>query len=588
MRSQIIEDPNDYFKQRDVNEWMQGVATALTKAAARGADELMQVKRHLCQTELFYLGFFVLGIKKMYSEIVTDYETGEQVEVYHPWIFNRCKEVESEPDFRIDIWAREHFKSTIITLLKSVQDILNNPEIAICIFSYNSTIAKKFVKQIRNALETNELRELFPDIIPDNTSLGKYTYLDENGKKQTRKFSWSDDNFSVIRKTGRKEPTVSGYGLVNSQPTGMHFDLLVYDDVVTPDSVRTQQQNEYTTEQWKMSLNTGAGEAVRMRVIGTRYDKRDTYFHIINPGYATTGKMGGSRFKMRVKPCMLPDGTPVLYTKKYLEMKQMIMHGFVWATQMMCNPQESSTFRFMPEWIEERCKQDEILKNRDSYNFYIFVDPANTQNKSSDYTSMVVVATGEDRRYYVVDGLRDKIQLSERSSKLFTFVQRWTNSKRKPLVFYEQSGLSTDIVTIQRDMAENHFHFDIKAVTTKPRLSIDSRMSGVSLKAQRIQALEPLFRRGDIVLAECVEQVTFDGRLENVISKFIDDEYLNYPFTDHDDFLDALSRIADLESGPLIIFPNPRKSNLLDMEYRRKGKSSMDIYAIKKDRYVPY
>ena len=97
-----------------------------------------------------------------------------------------------------------------------------------------------------------------------------------------------------------------------------------------------------------------------------------------------------------------------------------------------------------------------------------------------------------------------------------------------------------------------------------------------------------MFRRGDIVLAECVEQVTFDGRLENVMSKFIDDEYLNYPFTEHDDFLDALSRIADLESGPLILFPTARKSNLLDMEYRRKGKSSMDIYAIKKDRYVPY
>lgn len=588
MLRKIIEDPNDYFRQEDVNDWLKGVASALTKAAAHGPDELIKVKRHLCQTELYYLGFFVLGIKKMYSEVVTDFETGEQVEVYHPWIFNRCKEVEAEPDFRIDIWAREHFKSTIITLLKSVQDILNNPEIAICIFSYNSTIAKKFVKQIRTALETNELRELFPDIIPDNTALGKYTYMDDNGKKQTRKFSWSDDNFSVIRKTGRKEPTVSGYGLVNSQPTGMHFDVLVYDDVVTPDSVRTQQQNDYTTEQWKMSLNTGSGESVRMRVIGTRYDKRDTYFHILNPGYATTGKMGGSRFKMRIKPCMLHDGTPVLYTRKYLEMKQMIMHGFVWASQMMCDPQEASAFRFMPEWIEERCKQEDVLKDRDRYNFYIFVDPANTKNKKSDYTSMVVVATGEDRRYYVVDALRDKLQLSERSSRLFGLVQKWTNSKRKPVVFYEESGLSTDTVTIQRDMGENHFHFEIKPVTTKPRISIYARISGVPLKEQRIQALEPFFRRGDIVLAECVEQVTYDGRLENVISKFIDDEYLNYPFVEHDDFLDALSRIADLESGPLILFPSARKSRSKEMEYRKWGKSSMDVYAINKDRYIPY
>lgn len=563
MKGIVTGDPNDRYTQDDVVEYISSVNKLLQEADETGSRD--SVERTLILNDIYYLGLFILNIDKMYSETVGD------TIVFHPWIFNRCREVQEDPDFHIDIWAREHFKSTIITLLKTVQDILRDPEIAICIFSYNQKIASKFVSQIKNALENKRLRQLFPDIIPEDTGSGKYTYIDDEGSRRSQKFSWSSVALTVKRKTGRKEPTVSGYGLVTGQPTGMHFDMLIYDDVVTPDSVRTSEQNRYTTEQFTMSLNTGSGENVRVRIIGTRYSLYDTYFHIMNPKYASEGVMGGSKYSLRCYPCRTMSGDPVLYTSEYLETKRSVMVSFVYDSQMMCDPQFSSDIGFNEDWIAERCNADEIYGDRDSYNFYIIVDPANTKNNKSDFTAMAVVAVNGDGRYYIPDIVRDKMSLSERISSLMSLVNRWTTSHGKPEVFYEQSGLSSDMEVIRGMMESKRYWFTIHSMGTKPRVTLDPRAgSGAgSLKVNRILALEPLFRGYRIVLADSCVKVNWNGREEDMMASFVMDEYMKFPISnDHDDMLDALSRIADAETGPLIIAPAKKSIQRITMKQR--------------------
>lgn len=563
MKGIVTGDPNDRYTQDDVVEYISSVNKLLQEADETGSRD--SVERTLILNDIYYLGLFILNIDKMYSETVGD------TIVFHPWIFNRCREVQEDPDFHIDIWAREHFKSTIITLLKTVQDILRDPEIAICIFSYNQKIASKFVSQIKNALENKRLRQLFPDIIPEDTGSGKYTYIDEEGSRRSQKFSWSSVALTVKRKTGRKEPTVSGYGLVTGQPTGMHFDMLIYDDVVTPDSVRTSEQNRYTTEQFTMSLNTGSGENVRVRIIGTRYSLYDTYFHIMNPKYASEGVMGGSKYSLRCYPCRTMSGDPVLYTSEYLETKRSVMVSFVYDSQMMCDPQFSSDIGFNEDWIAERCNADEIYGDRDSYNFYIIVDPANTKNNKSDFTAMAVVAVNGDGRYYIPDIVRDKMSLSERISSLMSLVNRWTTSHGRPEVFYEQSGLSSDMEVIRGMMEAKRYWFTIHSMGTKPRVTLDPRAgSGAgSLKVNRILALEPLFRGYRIVLADSCVKVNWNGREEDMMASFVMDEYMKFPISnDHDDMLDALSRIADAETGPLIIAPAKKSIQKITMKQR--------------------
>jgi hypothetical protein len=161
--------------------------------------------RRLCREDLFFL--LTMAMKRK--------------DVDDPWLYMRCREVENDPNDRLDLWSREHYKSTIITFALSIQEILKDPEITIGIFSHTKPQAKKFLGQIKIELEDNQfLKDLFPEI------------LWQNPKRESP--TWSlDTGLLVKRKSNPQNKTVEASGLVDGQPTGGHFKILVYDDVVS-------------------------------------------------------------------------------------------------------------------------------------------------------------------------------------------------------------------------------------------------------------------------------------------------------------------------------------------------------------------
>ena len=112
-----------------------------------------QVWAALGLVDRFFLLAFTLGRRDM----------------LHPWLFARCREVEKNPDNHLDLWARGHYKSTIITYAGAIQAVLVNPEITIGIFSHTRPIAKSFLRQIKRELEGSEkLNQLYPDVCLTN------------------------------------------------------------------------------------------------------------------------------------------------------------------------------------------------------------------------------------------------------------------------------------------------------------------------------------------------------------------------------------------------------------------------------------
>ena len=163
-----------------------------------------------------------------------------RIDADRDWLFERCREVQKDPNNRLDLWSREHYKSTIITFGLTIQDVLNDPDITVGIFSHTRPIAKGFLRQIKREFESNDfLKQLFPDVLWANP--------------QTEAPKWSEDEGLIVKRKGNpKEGTVEAWGLVDGQPTSKHYKLMVYDDTVTRESVTTPDMIAKVTEAWEL------------------------------------------------------------------------------------------------------------------------------------------------------------------------------------------------------------------------------------------------------------------------------------------------------------------------------------------------
>ena len=418
----------------------------------------------------------------------------------------------------LDLWAREHYKSTIITYAKTIQDILashgDNPleewegvEPSFGIFSHTRPIAKGFLRQIKREFESNELlKTTFPDV------------LYENPGKDAPKWS-EDDGIVVKRKSNPKESTVEAWGVVDGQPTGKHFFVRIYDDVVTRESVRTPQGIRNTLEALELSYNLGV-DGGHARFIGTRYHFNDAYGVIEKRGTA----------KVRLYPATqngLPDGEPTFLSQEALVKKRRDMGPYVFACQMLQNPKADETEGFSLGWLQHYRQLPEIGTG----NRYILVDPASAKKKDSDYTAMWVLELREDQNYYAVDMVRDRLNLTERAQRLFDLHRKWRPLK----VGYERYGMQADIEHIKDRQEREGYRFPIV------------ELGGSTPKADRIKRLIPLFEQGRMYLPESHPATQYDGRNVDLVEQFVNEEYLAFPVGHHDDSLDSLARILDAD-----------------------------------------
>jgi len=480
-------------KQMHKNYW-----TILSHAQKGNAKQTKATVRMLALRDLFYLLVFVLG----------------RDDADNDWIYERCREVEASPNGYLDVWARGHYKTTIITYALTIQDIIKNPSITIGIFSHTRPIAKAFLRRIKYEFETNnKLKELFPDI------------LFENPEKDSPK--WNEDEGITIRRPNPApvEATVEASGLVDGQPTGKHYNVLIFDDVVTEKSVTTPEMIEKTTRGWELALNLTSKDYVS-RYVGTYYHFADTYHTIIERKAAILRKYPATE-----------DGTlagkPILLTHEELAEKRKQMGNYTFACQLLLNPALGTDREFKEDDLRYWPAAD--FRN---LNVYILCDPANEKKKTSDFTCFMVVGLGADRNYYVIDMIRDRLSLRERTNVLFKLHQEY----RPIRVGIEKYGKDADIQHYEERMQRENYRFQIVA------------LGGTTKKEDRIRKLSPVIEEQRLYLPSKCIKMNYEGVNQDLTKTFITEEYLNFPYSEHDDMFDCMARILDPDMK--VIFPN--------------------------------
>ena len=163
-------------------------------------------------------------------------------------------------------------------------------------------------------------------------------------------------------------------------------------------------------------------------------------------------------------------------------------------------------------------------------NKYILVDPASEKKKTSDYTAIYVLLLGHDNNIYILDMIRDKLNLTERAEALFRL-----HKEHRPLdVAYEKYGMQADIEHIKDKQERENYRFHVTEV------------GGAMPKNDRIRRLIPLFEAKRVYLPMTLHKTAHNGEVRDLVQDFIEQEYAAFPVGKHDDMIDCLARLIDL------------------------------------------
>jgi phage terminase large subunit-like protein len=228
--------------------------------------------------------------------------------------------------------------------------------------------------------------------------------------------------------------------------------------------------------------------------------------------------------------------------------------------QMLLEPKEDSAMGFSRQWLryyDASLYQSRQKKWPSKWFYYLLCDPAGEKKKDNDYTCMAVLARGPDQNTYFVDGIRDRLNLSQRTKMLFLFHRKYPIKKTG----YEKYGKDSDIEHIEYVQEQEEYRFTI------------TPLGGPMPKNDRIRRLVPLFEYGRFFLPHQSLFIDEEGKTQDFVKTFIDEEYDPFPVAIHDDMLDNIARIEDPKFGA--VYPKPLGADNVVRE-GKKPRSPLD------------
>lgn len=450
--------------------------------------------RYLIKNDLWFIINFILKIPN----------------ANHKFVIDNCWEVETGPKSNtLDIWAREHWKSTTITIAETIQYILTYPEKCTAIFCYVRDRAEKFLFSIKETLANNQLLiSFFPDVLYSNPERESPIWSIEKG-------------IVVKRKTGRPEPTLGAYGLVEGMPTGVHFDRRIYDDIITQDICENYETMEKVKEKFDYSQCLGKDGGVH-RVVGTYYAYDDPLVYIQNKRYVYDKDK--PIYTLRLKPATVdgsPNGKSVYLSEEYLDGLKSLKS---FNSQYLLNPSPTETKKLNKDCLKIVKPQDmpeRLFK-------FLIIDPSGKKG-TGDPVAILLVGVNPDKddngasNIYILNAIIEKFALPEFITQVVTM---YKNGGKILRIGVEEVGQSTAEVHIREKL--NSMGYGVSVENDTIQIYKPSKRA----KTARIEELSVPLINGKIHCSTAVPQKYID-----IIKKEMED----FPFSNDDHAIDILS-----------------------------------------------
>lgn len=428
----------------------------------------------------------------------------------------------------------------------------HNPSIKFMLTSFKFDRAKSMTRKTRQVMESAWYRSLFENV--------------ELSAEQNEKHHF--------------ETTEKGqyYAGAMQSVTGEGADIQICDDPLNPMESVSDVQRLNAIETIRETLfsrfndpRTGRFVLIMQRLHSEdptgSFLKDEGWHHLKLPAETkekTTVDLGENHWAYDECGLLFPNR----YTHEVLRDKLQQLGSYAYAGQYLQEPVPLGGGEFKPDYLNYFASRDFDARRS---NVYITVDPASgkdpTVTYDQDYTAMVVWALAPDQNYYVIDGLKERLNPTERIQRLFDLHRKWNEkSGRPPKVGYEEYGLASDLHYIEKKQNEESYRFAVEKVPPKGAKKIK--------KEDRIRRLIPPMERGQVWLPNDLYYTDYKGAPRNFMTDIVDDEMLLFPFAPHDDFLDAMSMIFDLNP----IFPKIGHVERTDgLEWHTEPESVLDI-----------
>lgn len=190
---------------------------------------------------------------------------------------------------------------------------------------------------------------------------------------------------------------------------------------------------------------------------------------------------------------------------------------------------------------------EELIKNKQKYNFYITTDFATSTNRKADMTVIGVWAVDVNHNRYLVDGSCGRHLMNDTFNKIFEFVKKY-----EPMsVGIEVTGQQGGFVPLLKDeMLKRNVWFTI----AKGRGSNKEGIAVRTNKMDRFRLTEPFFKRKKIHLPKELKNSTF---IQEILAE-LETVTIDGIKAVHDDAIDMISQLDQM----VIIYPSEYQSKL--------------------------